>query len=117
MTTALASAFTGEAELDAIMDVITNVPGVNEAEEAVFLGLVCAVVRATERCQAKQTNANPTNRLGERIGPHTAQLVMALASWAPHAAREFRAISGLDNTTVDATFGENEDTSNLGPIH
>ena len=112
---ALASAYLGEAELDTVMDDLEAVAGIDNAEEAVFMGLVAAVVQAALEAQ---TSTNATNRLGEAFGAHTVMLLQHIATLAPFVRTEIlEAASGSSVADLSATDGDNHAYASLGPIH
>ncbi len=118
---ALAGAYTGEDELDTVMDDIEAATGgnpaiiVDDAEEAVFMGLLAAVCQGAVEAQA---STNATRRFSEAFGAHTVMLVNQIATLAPFVRAEILAVStGLTVAELKAAEGDAHDWVNLGPIH
>ncbi len=119
----LAAVYAGEVELDVVMDTFVALDGVDDAEEAVVLGLFSALVEAVVQ---GQESGNATNRLAEAlvdgdgiaIAPTISAMLTNFASQAVHMRRELRL---YDAAATDAqrlaTDGDNHDYSNLGPLH
>ena len=110
---ALAAPYTGEGELDALMDLIEPIAGIDDAEEAVLLGLFAALVRGINEAQL---SAVARNRIAENIGPHTAMAFMNLTTVSHLVEREFDEISGISATELAAPEAD-QDWSLLGPVH
>ena len=119
----LASVYAGEVELDVVMDTFVALAGVDNAEEAVYLGLFSALVEAT--VQAQESGV-ATNRLAESlvdgdgvpIAPTIAAMITNFASQAVHMRRELRlyAAAATDAQRL-ATDGDNHDWGVLGAVH
>ncbi len=111
---ALGAVYAGEAELDILMDLIEPIAGIDDAEEAVLLGLFAAVCRAINE---GTLSANARNRIAENIGPHTAYAFMQLATSSHLVEREFEAVTGVTAAIMSDTDGDNHDWALLGPPH
>lgn len=119
----LASAYTGEGELTTVMTTFEPLANIDDAEEAVYLGLVSALVEATFQAQ---TSGNARNRLAERLvnadGVQIAPTIAAFLTWLAGHSQQMRQELRLYNAPASdaqrlATDGDNHDWSNLGPIH
>ncbi len=119
----LASVYAGEVELDVVMDTFVALAGVDNAEEAVYLGLFSALVEAT--IQAQESGV-ATNRLAESlvdadgvpIAPTVAAMITNFASQAVHMRRELRLYNGAATDAQRlATDGDNHDWALNGPVH
>lgn len=118
---ALAAPYTGEDELDTIMDDIEAAVGgnpaitVDDAEEAVFMGLVAAVCQGAVEAQA---STNARRRFAEAFGAHTVMLVNQIVTLAPLVRAEIlEASTGLTVAELAGAEGDAQDWGNLGPIH
>ncbi len=119
----LGVAYTGEAELDAVMDRIEPEAGIDNAEESMILGIFAALIEAI---WAAQTSGNARNRLaesminaaGDRVAPVTSAVLADLASKAPIIRNEI--LSTFAGLTI-AELRDTDDTvhawENLGPVH
>lgn len=119
----LAAAYTGEGELDTVMDTFEPLANIDNAEEAVYLGIVSALIEATFQAQ---TSGNARNRLAERLvdanGIQIAPTIAAFLTWLASNAQQMRQELRLYNASATdaerlATDGDNHDWSNLGPVH
>ena len=118
----LAAVFAGEVEMDAVMDRFEPEANVDNAEEAVILGVFATLIEAVHQ---SQISGNARNRLGERLldanGDANAPACAALLRDIANAARQCR--TELLNTTAVtaaellATDGDNHDWTQLGPVH
>ena len=120
---ALGVAYTGESELNAVMDRIEPEAGIDDAEESMILGLFAAFIEAL---WAAQTEGNARNRLaefminaaGDRVAPVTSAVIADLASKAPIIRNEI--LSSFAGLTI-AELRDTDDTvhawENLGPLH
>ncbi len=116
----LAGVYAGEVELDVVMDTFVALAGIDDAEEAVYLGLFSALVEAT--VQAQESGV-ATNRLAESLVDAagvpiaTAVAVMSTicASQATKMRRElhlyYAAATGAQRLATD---GDNHNRALLG---
>ena len=120
----LAVPYTGEVELDVVMDLFEGSDADITDIQAVVLGLLAAVIEAIFRAQ---TSGNARNRNlveelrdanGNRRAPVLAALVMDIASKAPTLRNELLAINNAPTAAqLVATDGDNHDFTTLGPVH
>ncbi len=119
----LGAAYTGEDELTTVMTTFEPLANIDDAEEAVYLGLVAALIEATFQAQ---TSGNARNRLAERLvdadGIHIAPTIAALLTWLAGHAQQMRQELRLYNGAASdaqrlATADDNHDWTNLGPVH
>ncbi len=121
----LGQVYAGEVELDVVMDTFEDLAGVDNAEEAVYLGLFSALVEATVQAQE---SGNPTNRLAELlvdadgvpIAPTVSAVLTNFAAMAVHMRRELRLYNGAATDAQRlATDGTNHDwqAGTFGPVH
>ena len=110
---ALASNFAADTEYNKLMDLIDPLAGVDDAEEAVVLGLLAALCQALVDAQAQAT----TNRIGEAIGPHTANVLMNLTTQAHLVTREYDAVTGITIANMRAVEGTNHTWTDMSRVH
>ena len=119
----LAAVYAGEAEMDIVMDTFVALANIDDAEEAVYLGLIATLAEATFQAQ---TSGNARNRLAERlvdangiaIAPTVATFLTFLAGHAQQMRQEFRLYNAAATDAQRlATDGDNHAWGNLGPIH
>lgn len=111
---ALAANFAADTEYNTLMDLIDPLTDVDDAEEAVVLGLFAALAQALVDAQG---TANTRNRIGEAVGPHTANALMNLTTQAHLITREYDAITGITIANMRAVEGTNHTWTDLGPVH
>jgi hypothetical protein len=111
---ALASNFAADTEYNTLMDLIDPLADVDDAEEAVVLGLLAALSQALVDAQG---TANATNRIGEAVGPHTANVLMNLTTQAHLVTREFDQVTGITIAIMRDVEGTNHTWTDLGPVH
>ncbi len=119
----LGAIFAGEAELDIVMDTFVALTDVDDAEEAVYLGILSCLIEAT--CQAQDSGV-ARNRLAEKlvdandiqIAPTVSRLLVELGSACRIMRQELRAYNAAASDAQRlATDGDNHAWSNLGAIH
>ncbi len=119
----LAAVYAGEAEMDIVMDRIEPEVNVDDAEEAVILGVFATLIEAMYQANI---SGNARNRLGERLldanGDANAPACAALLRDIGNQARQCRTellntIAGLTPAELLATDGDNHDWTQLGPVH
>src|SRR3990167_4560998 len=115
MALAAAVVMTDNDDLDAVADRFEADDATLSDAECVFFAAVATVVRFAN---IAQNTANARDRLGERCGPHTAQLMMQIATMAPHVEREIIAtIGSLTQAELAGGLGDEAAhlATNLGP--
>ncbi len=119
----LGVAYTGEGEITTVAETFEPLANIDDAEEAIYLGLVAALIEATFQAQ---TSGNARNRLAERLvdanGIHIAPTIAALLTWlAGHAQQMRQELRLYNGAATDAQRIDMDDTvhdwGNLGPVH
>ncbi len=119
----LAAAWAGEAEITTVAETFEPLANIDDAEEAIYLGLVSALVEATFQAQ---TSGNARNRLAEQLvdanGIQIAPTIAAFLTWLAGHSQQMRQELRLYNASAtDAQRLDTDDTvhawENLGPIH
>ncbi len=110
---ALGTNYAADSEQNTLMDLIEPLADVNDEEEAVVLGLLAGLCQALVDAQGSSV---ATNRIGEAIGPHTANVLMNLTTQAHLVTREYDQVTGVTIANMRAVEGA-QDWSLLGPVH
>ena len=119
----LGAPWAGEAEVTTVAETFEPLANIDDAEEAIYLGLVSALIEATFQAQ---TSGNARNRLAERLvdanGIQIAPTIAAFLTWLAGHAHQMRQELRLYNApATDAQRLDTDDTahdwSNLGPVH
>lgn len=120
----LAAPYTGEGELDIVMDTMEQVDADISDIQAVVLGLLSAVVEAIFRAQTSG-NARDRNIVeelrdanGDRRAPVLSALITKIASEAHILRNELLALNNAPTAAqLLATDGEAHDFLTLNPVH
>ena len=120
----LAEPYTGEGELDIVMDTMEQVDADISDNQAVVLGLLSAVIEAIFRAQTSG-NARDRNIVeelrdanGDRRAPVLSALIMKIASEAHILRNEILALNNAPTAAqLLATDGEAHDFLTLDPVH
>ncbi len=117
----LNAAYTGEAELDVLMDDIHDNVGdiVGEANvlgdmQAGLLGLWAGFIGAVFTAQG---SVLATDRIADGVGPQTASMIMNIATQVDVLHAELIASSTVTAAEMAATADPEADWAALGPVH
>ncbi len=117
----LSGAYTGESELDIIMDdVHDNIGDVTNESNTVgdaqsqLLGLWGAFIGAVFEAQR---SATATVRIADGVGPQTASMLMNIATQVNELHREFTESTTVTVGELQAAADPDADFTALGPIH
>jgi len=117
----LSAAYTGEAELDVLMDDIHDNVGdiTGEADligdaQAGLLGLWAGFIGAVF---ASQSSVLATDRIADGVGPQTASIIMNIATQVNVLHAELIASSLITAAEMAATADPEADWTALGPVH
>ena len=118
----LSAAYTGEAELDTVMDDVHDNIGVIAADEtdavgdaqSQLLGLWGGFIGAVFEAQRSVT---ATVRIGDGVGPQTASILMNIATQVNELHREFTESTTATAAELQATADPDADFTALGPVH
>ena len=117
----LNAAYTGEAELDVLMDDIHDQVGdiTGEANvlgdmQAGLLGLWAGFIGAVF---AAQSSVLATDRIADGVGPQTASIIMNIATQVNVLHAELIASATVTAAEMAATADPEADWTALGPVH
>lgn len=118
----LNAAYTGEGELNTVMDDIHDNVGdiVGEGTvlgdmQAGLLGLWAAFIGAVFAAQNLGTGTR--DRIADDVGPQTASMIMNIASQVDVLHQEIITSSTLTAAEIEATADPEADFTALGPVH
>ncbi len=117
----LSAAYTGEAELDVLMDDIHDNVGVIVGEgdlpgdaQAGLLGLWAGFIGAVF---AAQSSVNATVRVADGVGPQTASMIMNIATQVNVLHAELIASATITAAEMADTADPEADWTAIGPVH
>ena len=119
----LAAPYTGEVELDVVMDLFEGSDADITDEQAVILGLLAGAIEGIFRAQTSAVARNRSivqelrDAAGNRRAPVLAALVMDIASKAHILRNEILAINNAPTIAQLIACDADQDFTLLGPVH